>query len=93
MGLPHPPPQPLTRIWRLTRSASGTYRDLWADFVAERNPALQFLSPSQTLELNPADAERLGVQQGQRVSVVARTGTPCRPPSPFASGCSRAPAS
>ena len=47
----------------------GTYRDLWSDYVAERNPALQFLSPAQTLELNPADAERLGVQQGQRVVV------------------------
>ena len=47
----------------------GTYRDLWGDFVAERNPALQFLSPAQTLELNPSDAERLGVQHGQRVEV------------------------
>jgi NADH-quinone oxidoreductase subunit G len=47
----------------------GTYRDLWSDYVAERNPALRFLSPAQTLELNPADAERLGVAQGQRVQV------------------------
>jgi anaerobic selenocysteine-containing dehydrogenase len=37
--------------------------------VAERNPALNFLSPAQTLELNPADAERLNVTQGQRVEV------------------------
>lgn len=39
------------------------------DYVAERNPALRFLSPSQTLELHPDDAERLGVQQGERVQV------------------------
>ncbi len=47
----------------------STYRDLWSDYVAERNPALQFLSPAQTLELSPADAERLGVQHGQQVQV------------------------
>ena len=49
----------------------GTYRDLWADYVAERNPALRFLAPSQTLELHPDDAERLGVEQGERVRVSA----------------------
>jgi anaerobic selenocysteine-containing dehydrogenase len=37
--------------------------------VAEENPALRFLSPAQTLEVNPADAERLGVRHGQRVEV------------------------
>jgi len=59
------PPAPLgDREIRL-----GTYRDLWSDYVAERNPALRFLSPAQRLELNPADAERLGVQQGQEVEV------------------------
>ena len=49
----------------------GTYRDLWSGYVTEQNPALQFLAPDQTLELNPADAERLGVQHGQRVEVEA----------------------
>ncbi|MEO7197254.1 MAG: molybdopterin-dependent oxidoreductase, partial [Solirubrobacterales bacterium] len=49
----------------------GTYRDLWADYVSERNPGLRFLSPSQTLELNPVDAERLGVSHGERVEVSA----------------------
>jgi anaerobic selenocysteine-containing dehydrogenase len=39
--------------------------------VAEENPALRFLALEQTLELNPADAERLGVQHGQRVEVSA----------------------
>ena len=37
--------------------------------MSERNPALRFLSPRQTLELNPEDADRLGVQQGQTVEV------------------------
>jgi NADH-quinone oxidoreductase subunit G len=45
----------------------GTYRDLWAGEVTERNPALRFLAPPQTLELAPSDAERLGVENGQPV--------------------------
>jgi NADH-quinone oxidoreductase subunit G len=49
--------------------ALGTYRPLWADMVAERNPALRFLAPDQQLELSPADAERLGVAAGQEVQV------------------------
>ena len=47
----------------------GTYRDLWADEVTERNPALRFLAPEQTLELAPADAERLGLAHGDEVDV------------------------
>jgi NADH-quinone oxidoreductase subunit G len=53
----------------------GTYRDLWAGVVTEENPALAFLAPEQTLELNPADAERLGVQHGQRVQVASAGGS------------------
>ncbi len=49
----------------------GTYADLWADYVAEDNPALRFLALGQTLELEPDDAERLGVEHGQRVEVSA----------------------
>jgi formylmethanofuran dehydrogenase subunit D len=49
----------------------GTYRDIWADLVSDESPALRFLAPEQTLELNPLDAERLGVQHGQRVQVRA----------------------
>ena len=48
---------------------SGTYRDLWAGEVTERNPALRFLAPHQTLELAPSDAERLSVKQGEEVNV------------------------
>jgi NADH-quinone oxidoreductase subunit G len=47
----------------------GTYRDLWAAEVTERSPALRFLSPKQTLELAPADADRLGVGSGDGVEV------------------------
>jgi NADH-quinone oxidoreductase subunit G len=52
----------------------GTYRDLWAGEVTERNPALRFLAPRQTLELAPADADRLGVEHGAPV-VVSSNGT------------------
>jgi NADH-quinone oxidoreductase subunit G len=47
----------------------GTYRDLWASGVTERNPGLRFLLPEQTLELAPADGERLGLANGDRVVV------------------------
>jgi NADH-quinone oxidoreductase subunit G len=47
----------------------GTYRDLWAGEVTERNPALRFLAPRQTFELAPTDAERLGVAHGDDVDV------------------------
>ncbi|HET6829789.1 MAG TPA: NADH-quinone oxidoreductase subunit NuoG [Solirubrobacterales bacterium] len=49
----------------------GTYRDLWADYVAAANPALRFLAATQKLELSPADAERLGLGDGDRVEVSA----------------------
>ena len=47
----------------------GTYRDLWAYEVTERSPALRFLMPAQTLELSLADAERMGIAQGDQVNV------------------------
>ena len=47
----------------------GTYRDLWASAVADRSPALRFLAPEQTLDLAPADADRLGLAQGDEVDV------------------------
>ena len=47
----------------------GTYRDLWATEVTERNPALRFLAPKQLVEIAPADAERLGLAQGEEVEV------------------------
>jgi NADH-quinone oxidoreductase subunit G len=47
----------------------GTYRDLWASEVTERNPALRFLTPSQRVEVSVADAERLGLANGEEVAV------------------------
>jgi NADH-quinone oxidoreductase subunit G len=47
----------------------GTYRDLWAGEVTERNSALRFLVPGQTLELAPDDAKRLGVGHGDEAEV------------------------
>jgi NADH-quinone oxidoreductase subunit G len=51
------------------RIALGTRRDLWAAEATERNPALRFLVPGQTLELAPADAERLSLGERDRVEV------------------------
>ena len=47
----------------------GTYRDLWAGEVTERNEALRFLAPEQRVEVAPADAERLGIFDGDSVAV------------------------
>jgi NADH-quinone oxidoreductase subunit G len=47
----------------------GTYRDLWAAEVTDRAPALRFLRPKQTLEISPADAERLGLAGTEEVDV------------------------
>jgi NADH-quinone oxidoreductase subunit G len=47
----------------------GTYRDLWAGEISERNPSLRFLKPKQTLEIAPTDAARLGIGQGEDVEV------------------------
>ena len=49
----------------------GTYRDLWASEVTERNPALRFLMPTQKLELAAKDAE------GARARATAIR-SPCR---------------
>ncbi|HKI67061.1 MAG TPA: NADH-quinone oxidoreductase subunit NuoG [Solirubrobacterales bacterium] len=47
----------------------GTYRDLWAGPITELNPPLKFLAPRQRIELSPADAESLGVANGETVRV------------------------
>ncbi|MDP9227870.1 MAG: NADH-quinone oxidoreductase subunit NuoG, partial [Actinomycetota bacterium] len=49
----------------------GTYRDLWASEVTERNPALRFLAPAQKLELAPGDAKELELSNGDPVTVSA----------------------
>jgi NADH-quinone oxidoreductase subunit G len=47
----------------------GTYRDLWANEVTERNVALRFLAPEQRVEIAPADAEKLQLSGGDEVTV------------------------
>jgi NADH-quinone oxidoreductase subunit G len=51
--------------------ALGTYRDLWAGPITELNPPLRFLQPQQRAELSPADAERLGLRNGDAVEIGA----------------------
>jgi NADH-quinone oxidoreductase subunit G len=43
--------------------------NLWASWETDRAPALRFLRATQTLHLNPADAERIGVGEGEQVEV------------------------
>jgi NADH-quinone oxidoreductase subunit G len=52
----------------------GTFRSVWASPEVEASPALKFLHPRQRVELAPADAQRLGVHEGDRV-VVGANGT------------------
>jgi NADH-quinone oxidoreductase subunit G len=47
----------------------GTYRSLWADKTVDVSPLLHFLRAKQVVELAPADAERLGIHEGDRVEV------------------------
>jgi NADH-quinone oxidoreductase subunit G len=56
----------------------GTYRDLWADFVSERNPSLEFLRPDQTVEISESTAKRLGVGNGTEVVVTGDNGKSLR---------------
>ncbi len=51
----------------------GTYRSVWAAPQVQASPALAFLHPRQLLEIAPADAERLGLREGEEVEV-ARAG-------------------
>jgi NADH-quinone oxidoreductase subunit G len=55
----------------------STYRDLWAGPITELNPPLRFLAPQQRVELSIADADRLGLQVNDEVSV-AQNGTSVR---------------
>jgi predicted molibdopterin-dependent oxidoreductase YjgC len=47
----------------------GTRPSLWSGYVARHAPVLEFLKPEQTVELSPADAERLGLGSGTSVRV------------------------
>ena len=49
----------------------GALTSLWSGPETENAPALRFLTPRQRAELNVADAERLGVEPGDEVTVTA----------------------
>jgi NADH-quinone oxidoreductase subunit G len=49
----------------------GTFRSIWAAPEVELSPALKFLRQHQRAELCPADAQRLGLAHGDRVTVGA----------------------
>ncbi len=49
----------------------GTFRSIWAAPEVEHSPALKFLRQHQRAEISPADAQRLGVAHGDRVTVGA----------------------
>ncbi|HEX4805614.1 MAG TPA: NADH-quinone oxidoreductase subunit NuoG [Conexibacter sp.] len=49
----------------------GAFRSIWASPEVENAPALKFLARKAAIELNPADAERLGIENGERVTVSA----------------------
>jgi NADH-quinone oxidoreductase subunit G len=47
----------------------GTYRDLWATEVTNRNPSLRFLMPEQKLDISAGDAKELNLANGEPVTV------------------------
>jgi NADH-quinone oxidoreductase subunit G len=47
----------------------GTFRSIWASPEVQASPALAFLHPTQRVEISPADAQRLGIGHGQKVTV------------------------
>jgi NADH-quinone oxidoreductase subunit G len=47
----------------------GTFRSLWADKTVDVSPLLHFLRAKQVVEMAPADADRLGIREGDRVEV------------------------
>jgi NADH-quinone oxidoreductase subunit G len=47
----------------------GTFRSIWAAPEVEHSPALKFLTARAQVEVSPSDAERLGIENGARVSV------------------------
>jgi NADH-quinone oxidoreductase subunit G len=49
----------------------GTFRSIWAAPEVEASPALKFLSARAQVEVSPADADRLGLEHGERVTVSA----------------------
>jgi NADH-quinone oxidoreductase subunit G len=49
----------------------ATTPSVWGSWVTERSPSLRFMRPRQELELNPLDADALGLSSGDRARVGA----------------------
>jgi predicted molibdopterin-dependent oxidoreductase YjgC len=69
-----PPAAPVTRPAEPAAGvkgalALGVYRPIWASPECEISPALQYLIPAQQVELSPQDAQRLGIDDGDTVTV------------------------
>jgi NADH-quinone oxidoreductase subunit G len=47
----------------------GTYRPLWSAKEVDLSPALHFIRARQVAELSPADADALGIRDGDRIEV------------------------
>ena len=47
----------------------GTFRSIWSGPEVAASPALKFLSPKDRVEMSPADAERLGLRHGDKVTL------------------------
>jgi NADH-quinone oxidoreductase subunit G len=56
------------------RLALGSYRSIWAAPEVAASPALAFLHPDQRLEVSPADAKRLSLEDGAQKLVRDETG-------------------
>ena len=63
---PSSPPEPANRILRLAARPA-----LWASWVVDHSPSLRFVTARQVVELNPLDAERLGLKTGDEAVVQA----------------------
>jgi len=59
---------------RGVRLAAGSYRSIWAAPEVAASPALAFLHPRQQIEISPADAKRLKLNDGTEMLVVDDTG-------------------
>jgi NADH-quinone oxidoreductase subunit G len=74
LNAPELPADPLPAPPKPVRAAKGALRlgsrpSLWTGYVTSHSPVLRFLKPDQTVELSPADAERLGLQAGEPARV------------------------
>jgi NADH-quinone oxidoreductase subunit G len=63
---PPGPPHPAEGILRLAPRPA-----LWASWVVDHSPSLRFMAAHQVVELNPLDAERLGLESGAEAVVQA----------------------